>query len=42
MLEADVEAGTITVASSANEINRTVPLMFIMHSVDDCPQDPGD
>ena len=42
MLEAEVDAGTIAVASNANEINRTVPLMFILHSVDDAPQDPRD
>jgi len=42
MLEAEVEAGTIAVASNANEINRTAPLMFISHSVDDAPQDPRD
>jgi hypothetical protein len=40
MLEAEVEAGAITVASNANEINRTVPLMLMLHSVDDAPQDP--
>jgi len=42
MLEAEVEAGTIAVASNANEINRTVPLMFMLHSVDDAPRDPRD